>query len=279
MTGPSSRRGLFVPAFDALADPRVIAGLAAQAEEAGWDGLFLWDHLLYADPVTEIADPWICLAAAATTTSRIQLGIMVTPLSRRRPQVLARQASSLDRLSGGRLVLGFGLGDDGGGRDGGGGELSAFGEAVEPTVRAAMLDEGLEVLTGLLSGDRVDHEGPHHRAAGVTFSPSATRPGGIPVWIGGRWPNKAPLRRAARFDGYFVIGLGSVADVAEARAAVDAARAGAGRTDDPVELVVQVPAATDPEPWAAAGATWVLSQVGPYRMDLDAVREVVAAGP
>ncbi len=274
-----SRRGLFVPAFDALADPRVVADLAAQAEAAGWDGLFLWDHLLYADPVVEIADPWVCLAAAAMTTSRIELGIMVTPLSRRRPQVLARQAASLDRLSGGRLILGFGLGDDGGGRDGGGGELSAFGETVEPKVRAALLDEGLEVLVGLLSGERVDHDGPHRRAAGVTFLPSATRPGGIPIWIGGRWPNRAPQRRAARFDGYFVIGLEAAADVAEAQTALDVARSGAGRAGDPAELVVQVPAGTDPAPWAAAGATWVLTQVGPYRMDLAEVREVVTAGP
>jgi alkanesulfonate monooxygenase SsuD/methylene tetrahydromethanopterin reductase-like flavin-dependent oxidoreductase (luciferase family) len=274
-----SRRGLFVPAFDPLADPRVFASLATQAEEAGWDGLFVWDHLLYADPVVEIADPWICLAAAAMTTSHLQLGTMVTPLSRRRPQVLARQAATLDRLSGGRLILGFGLGDDGGGRNGRGGELSAFGDTVEPKMRAAMLDEGLEVLTALLSGQEVDHDGVHHTAAGVTFLPPATRPGGIPVWIGGRWPNKPPQRRAARHDGYFVIGLDSPEDVAEARAAIDAARAAAGRADEPVELVVQVPSGADPGSWAAAGATWVLTQVGPYRMDLDEVRKVVAAGP
>ena len=120
-----TRRGLFLPPFDVLADPALVAELAAEAEEAGWDGVFVWDHLLYADPVREIADPWICCAAIAVATSRIQLGPMVTPLSRRRPQVLARQAASLDRLSGGRLVLGFGLGDDG--RVG---ELSRFGEEV-----------------------------------------------------------------------------------------------------------------------------------------------------
>lgn len=79
-----TKRGLFLPAFDPLADPRVFADVAMQAEEAGWDGIFVWDHLLYADPVTEIADPWICLAAAAMVTERIELGIMVTPLSRRR---------------------------------------------------------------------------------------------------------------------------------------------------------------------------------------------------
>ncbi|SEQ55276.1 LLM class flavin-dependent oxidoreductase [Microlunatus flavus] len=274
-----TRRGLFLPAFDPLADPRVFADVVRQAEEAGWDGVFVWDHLLYADPVTEIADPWICLAAAAMVTSTIELGIMVTPLSRRRPHVVAKQAATLDRLSGGRLVLGFGLGDDGGARDGGGGELSAFGEVVDPKTRAALLDEGLEVLTALLSGERVDHDGPHHRAAGVTFLPPATRPGGIPLWIGGRWPNKPPQRRAARFDGYFVIGLGGPEDVAEARTAIDAARAAAGRPDEPVELVVQVAGDTDPEAWGDAGASWVLTQVGPYRMDLDEVRAVVAAGP
>ena len=274
-----TKRGLFLPVFDPLADPRVFADVARQAEEAGWDGLFVWDHLLYAEPVVEIADPWICLAAAAMVTSRIELGIMVTPLSRRRPHVVARQAVSLDRLSGGRLILGFGLGDDGGARDGGGGELSAFGEVVDPKTRAAMLDEGLEVLTALLSGERVDHDGPHHQAGGVTFLPTATRPGGIPIWIGGRWPNKPPQRRAARFDGYFVIGLDGPGDVAAARTAIVAARAAAGRADDPVELVVQVPAGQDGGPWADAGASWVLTQVGPYRMDLDAVWEVVAAGP
>lgn len=274
-----TRRGLFLPAFDPLADPRVFADVAMQAEEAGWDGIFVWDHLLYAEPVTEIADPWICLAAAAMVTERMELGIMVTPLSRRRPHVVARQAATLDRLSNGRLILGFGLGDDGGARDGGGGELSAFGEVVDPRTRAAMLDEGLEVLTTLLSGERVDHDGPHHQAKGVTFLPTATRPGGIPLWIGGRWPNKPPQRRAARFDGYFVIGLDGPDDVAEARAAIDAARGAAGREGDAIDLVVQLPADGGAEAWVDSEATWVLTGVGPYRMDLGATLDVVVAGP
>lgn len=274
-----TKRGLFLPAFDPLADPRVFADVVMRAEEAGWDGIFVWDHLLYAEPVTEIADPWICLAAAAMVTERIDLGIMVTPLSRRRPHVVAKQAATLDRLSNGRLILGFGLGDDGGARDGGGGELSAFGEVVDPKTRAAMLDEGLEVLTALLSGERVDHDGPHHEAKGVTFLPTATRPGGIPIWIGGRWPNKPPQRRAARFDGYFVIGLDGPEDVAEARSAIDAARAAAGREGDAIELVVQLPAGGGAEAWVDSEATWVLTGVGPYRMDLGATLDVVAAGP
>ncbi len=268
-----ARRGLFVPPFDVLADPRVVAELAVEAEEAGWDGFFVWDHLLYADPVRAIADPWTCCAAVAARTSRMVLGPMVTPLSRRRPHVLARQAASLDLLSGGRLVLGFGLGDDGNV-----GELSRFGEETDPRTRAAMLDEGLDVLAGLLSGGRVQHEGTHFTARDVEFLPAATRPGGIPVWIAGRWPNCAPLRRAARWDGLFVIATESPDDVRAAREALAALRTENGRTGES-ELVVRVQPGDDVAPWADAGATWVLTQVGPYDMDLDAVRAVVRSGP
>ena len=268
-----TRRGLFVPPFDVLADPGVVADLAVGAEAAGWDGFFVWDHLLYADPVRAIADPWICCAAVAARTSRILLGPMVTPLSRRRPHVLARQAASLDVLSGGRLVLGFGLGDDGGV-----GELSSFGEETDAKARAAMLDEGLDLVAALLSGERVDHEGTHFAARDVAFRPGAARPGGIPFWIAGRWPNRAPVRRAARWDGLFVIATEEPDDVRAVAAALSTLRAERGRPDD-AELVVRINPGDDPQPWADAGATWVLTQVGPYRMDLDVVREVVRAGP
>lgn len=265
------RRGLFVAPFDALAEPTVLAELAVDAEAAGWEGFFVWDHLLYAEPVRAIADPWISCAAVAAATSRILLGPMVTPLSRRRPQVLARQAVSLDRLSGGRLVLGFGLGDDGAV-----GELSRFGELTDSRRRAAALDEGLEVLAGLLSGERVDHDGEHATARGVRFLPTPVRPEGIPVWIAGRWPNDPPLRRAARHDGAFLISvpapdaLGAVLD-----------RVGALRpaSDPRFDLVVDLQPDDDPAPWGAAGATWVLTRVGPHDIDLEATRRLVRAGP
>jgi alkanesulfonate monooxygenase SsuD/methylene tetrahydromethanopterin reductase-like flavin-dependent oxidoreductase (luciferase family) len=269
-----TQRGLFVPPFDALADPRVVADLAVDAEAAGWDGFFVWDHLLYADPVRAIADPWVCCAAVAARTTRLVLGPMVTPLSRRRPHVLARQAASLDLLSNGRLVLGFGLGDDGDV-----GELSRFGEETDAKTRAAMLDEGLELLAGLLSGARVQHEGTYFTARHVELLPPATRPGGIPVWIAGRWPNRAPLRRAARWDGLFVIGTDAPADVRAASDALAALRAEHGRTRAASDLVVRIQPGDAVEPWADAGATWVLTQVGPYAMDLDAVRKVVRSGP
>jgi alkanesulfonate monooxygenase SsuD/methylene tetrahydromethanopterin reductase-like flavin-dependent oxidoreductase (luciferase family) len=266
-----TRRGIFLPPFDVLADPRLVAELAVEAEDAGWDGVFVWDHLLYSEPVQAISDPWICCAAIAAATSRIQFGPMVTPLTRRRPQVLARQAAALDQLSDGRLVLGFGLGDDG--RVG---ELSRFGEEVEPKVRAARLDEGLELVRGLLSGTEVDHDGAHFAARGVEFQPPSTRPGGIPFWIGGRWPNAAPLRRAARHEGAFVISVPGPVGLAQVRETVAAARADGLAGFD---VVVDLPVGEDAQPWAAAGATWVLTRLGPYDLDLAEVRRVVSAGP
>jgi alkanesulfonate monooxygenase SsuD/methylene tetrahydromethanopterin reductase-like flavin-dependent oxidoreductase (luciferase family) len=260
-----TRRGLFVAPFDALAEPVVLAELAVDAERVGWDGFFVWDHLLYSEPVAAIADPWISCAAVAAATSRILLGPMVTPLSRRRVAVLARQAVSLDRLSGGRLVLGFGLGDDGAV-----GELSRFGEVVDARTRAAMLDEGLDVLRELLSGNVVERDGPHAPARGVRFLPTPVREAGIPIWIGGRWPHQAPLRRAARFDGAFVIGVPSpdeLTGVAE------------GLPGNGFDLVVDLPVGVDPQPWAAAGATWVLTRVGPHDINLERARALVRAGP
>ncbi len=262
-----SRRGVFVAPFDALSEPAVCADLARDAEAAGWDGFFVWDHLLYAPPVQAIADPWIVLAAVALATERLEIGPMVTPLSRRRVQVLARQAVSLDRLSGGRLVLGFGLGDDGPL-----GELSSFGDLVDPKARARLLDDGLALLRGLLSGEPVDGPGLTRE---VQFLPGPARPGGIPIWVGGRYPNAAPLRRAARHDGAFVISVPEPADLALVQDTVAAARGGL----DGFDIVVDLPVGVDPAPWAAAGATWVLTRIGPYEIDLEAARRVVRAGP
>ncbi|MCU1535752.1 MAG: hypothetical protein JWP82_103 [Humibacillus sp.] len=260
----TTRRGLFVAPFDALADPAVIGDLAAEAEEAGWDGFFLWDHLRYGERVEEIADVWICCAAVAMRTKSVLFGPMVTPLARRRPQVVARQAASLAVLSGGRFVLGLGLGDDWVG------EFSAFGDEPDPRARAALLDEGLEVLTGLLSGQRVDHDGPHHAARGVTFAPAPA----VPIWLAGRFGNRAPLRRAARYDGYFVIDLHDPQEleaVTTSLAAHEPAHA--------IDVVVDLRVEQDPSPWLDRGASWVLTRIGPYDLDLTEVRRTIAAGP
>ncbi len=264
------RRGLFFGPFDSLADPRTVAELARTAERAGWDGVFVWDHILYSDPVQEIADPWICLAAIACATTQVAIGALVTPLPRRRPQIVAKQAVSLDQLSGGRLILGFGIGDDG--REG---ELSSFGEEGDARTRGAMLTEGLGVLTGLLSGERVEHRGVHYRAEGVRFLPTPVRDSGIPIWLASRWPNRAPVRRAAGHDGLFTIGLNGPEDLGTLRDWVREDGAG----DRPFDLVVCGGAADDPAPWGAAGATWFLTQLGPYNIDLDEAMATAAAGP
>ena len=260
----TTRRGLFLAPFDALADPGTVGDLGAAAEAAGWDGFFVWDHLLYGDRVTAIADVWTCCAAVAMRTEKLLFGPMVTPLARRRPQVLAQQAAGLAVLSGGRFVLGVGLGDDWVG------EFSAFGDEADPRQRGRMLDEGLEVLRALLRGERVDHVGDHYAARDVRFSPAPA----VPVWVGGRFGNRAPLRRAARHDGYFVIDLSRPEDLDEVTAGLAENHVGQG-----FDVVVDLRPEQEPGPWLERGASWVLTRVGPFDLDLDQVRRLVDAGP
>jgi alkanesulfonate monooxygenase SsuD/methylene tetrahydromethanopterin reductase-like flavin-dependent oxidoreductase (luciferase family) len=270
--------GLTLPIFGPLADPSVVARLAMAAEQAGFDGVFVWDHVLYRrdpdgpDPHgradVPVADPWTTLAAMATVTDRVALGPMVTPLPRRRPQVLARQATSVDILAGGRLVMGVGLGGDGYG------EFSAFGDEPDPRVRGAMLDDRLELLRELWTGDVVTSSRRHAVAADVQFLPTPTRT--PPVWVAGRWPHRAPIRRAARFEGWFPIDLPDPDALAEGIDMVAAARGGdlAG-----FDVVVHGTAGDDPTPWRAAGATWWLTQFDPWHVTEEEVARAIAAGP
>ncbi|GAA2093683.1 LLM class F420-dependent oxidoreductase [Microlunatus panaciterrae] len=178
------------------ADPRRVVELALVAEHAGWEGLFVWDHLgfVWGAPA---ADPWVTLAAVAQATSRLTIGTAVTPLARRRPQVVAQSVSSLDLLSGGRVVFGAGLG-------GVPAEFSAFGDVDDARVRAERLDESLEVVAALWSGERVDHHGRHLTVDGVTLAPVPVQRPRVPIWIGGE---SAPARRRARrWDGWIVGG-------------------------------------------------------------------------
>jgi alkanesulfonate monooxygenase SsuD/methylene tetrahydromethanopterin reductase-like flavin-dependent oxidoreductase (luciferase family) len=260
----TTRRGLFVAPFDPLADPRVVGDLASTAEAAGWDGFFVWDHLQYGERVTAIADVWTCCAAVAMRTEKLLFGPMVTPLARRRPQILARQAASLAVLSGGRFVLGLGLGDDWVG------EFSAFADEADPKVRGRMLDEGLEVLTALLGGGPVDHDGVHYAVREVRFRPAPA----VPIWLAGRFGNRAPLRRAARHDGFFVIGLDRPDDLDEVTADLAEHSATAG-----FEVVIELQPQQDPAPWLNRGASWILTRIGPIDLDLAEVRRIVESGP
>jgi alkanesulfonate monooxygenase SsuD/methylene tetrahydromethanopterin reductase-like flavin-dependent oxidoreductase (luciferase family) len=266
---PVVRSALWLPLFDALADPLVVARIAAEAEEAGWHGLFVWDHLNWRAPVREVADPWITLAAAATATETLLLGPMVTPLARRRPTKVARETATLDRLSAGRLVLGVGLGSDRFGR-----EFSATGEELDERRRAAMLDESLDVLDAAWSGEPVHHRGEHHVVDGLTFLPRPVRP--VPVWVAGFPGRVRPLRRAATREGYFPVNIEDPEELATAVATVTELRDGATSSYD---VAVARPAGTDLSAWAAAGATWWLTDVDPAGVSVDEVRGVLREGP
>ncbi len=261
--------GLFLPIFGELSDPRVTAALAAEAEAARFDGVFVWDHVQYREPASHVADAWITLAAIASATERVRIGPLVTPLPRRRPQVVARQATALDQLSGGRLVLGVGTGRDSAR------ELSAFGEEEDDATRGEMLDEALDVIEALWTGEEVRHRGRHHLADGVTFRPTPVQRPRIPLWVAGRWPNRKPLRRAARYDGYFPIDLDEPAQLVDLLAELAKVR----HTDGPCEIAVEGWPGDDATPWVDAGATWWLIRFSPFDITAAAVRAVIADGP
>ena len=222
-----------VPNFGDFADPRLFADLARRAEEAGWDGLFVWDHVTHSkERRRQIADPWVLLTAAALATQRIRLGPMITPVPRRRVSKLAREVTTLDRLTGGRMILGVGLGAPVAD------EYGTFGETTDMRQLAAHLDEGLEALNLLWSGEPVTFHGEHVVVDDVTFLPTPVQRPRVPIWVAGVWPAKAPMRRAARWDGAVPILLepdGSMSRrpdpvaVAEIRDFLDASRSEAGR--------------------------------------------------
>ncbi len=248
------RRGLFVALFDELSDPRLAAELAAAAEERGFDGFFVWDHVRYREPVRAVSDPWVVLSAVALATERLELGPMVTPLSRRRIHKLARETVTLDRLCDGRLVLGAGLGSDNNE------EFTRFEAVTAPRERAALLDEGLDRLLAFWGGE---------------FEPPPVRQPRIPIWLAARWPSRRPVRRAARWDGLFPIELPGPDALEELAAEVAGLR---GPDAAPFDLVVTEPAGADPAPWAAAGATWLLTGFG-QSPTVREVREAIDAGP
>ncbi len=268
-SGTLINSAVWLPLFDEFADPRAVVRLAVEAEEAGWDGFFVWDHVNWYAPVRAVLDPWVPLSAVAAVTSRLRIGPMVTPLARRRPVRVARETAALDLLSDGRLVLGVGLGSD---RYGG--EYSRTGEQNDEPTRAALLDESLGILRRAWSGERVDHQGDHFTVDGLEFLPRPAQPT-IPVWVAG-YPGKIrPRRRAAAWDGFFPVNLTHPDQLAEAVESITALR------EDPTapyDFVVALEAGTDPVPYVEAGATWILTDLDPG-VSLDAVRELVRAGP
>ena len=249
------RSGLFLPPFDELAGPAVVARLSVEAEQAGWHGVFVRDHVRWREPVLAVADPRITLAAVAAATGRIRLGPMVTPLARRRPVKVARETATLDLLSGGRLTLGAGPGSDQFGR-----EFSITGEEPGERRRARMLDESPDILTAAWSGEPVQHRGEHYPAGGMRFLPRPVQRPGVPVWVAGRYGKPRPLRRAARYQGFMPVNLEHPGQLAQIVAGLSALRQAAGRAAQPHDVIAVLPPGSDPAPYAAAGATWWLAE-------------------
>ena len=268
--------GLNVVTLGEYADPRNVLRLASVAEVAGWEGLFVWDHMgfVWGAPA---GDPWVILAAVATSTSHLKLGVAVAPLPRYSPQVLARALTGLDLLSNGRLIFGAGLG-------GVPEEFTAFGESGSLRRRAAILDEGLEVLNRWMSGETVNHHGPYFNIENVTLAPLPVQRPRIPVWIGGE--SLSALQRAARWDGWVTAAddetgrmvkspeqlreqVGIIRKCLPVNASFDVAISGVSApTDGPLARAYE-----------AAGATWWLESLHGFRGSMEDLLWRLEAGP
>ena len=268
------RYGFIVP----KGDPRTVAVLAREAEEAGWDGVFYYDAICVGE--METYDPWVMMAAMAMETKRVRLGAILTPPARRRPWKLARETMTLDHLSGGRLVLPVGLGalDDGG--------FSKVGEPTDRKVRAELLDESLEILTGLWSGEPFSYDGEHYHLKEMTFLPPPIQRPRIPIWVVGAWPSKRSMSRALRYDGllaYSTRGEVTPEDIRAMRAYVeenkeangtfDIVREGVTPGDDPERTVSMV------RPLAEAGATWWIESSWSPPNEPEDLRRRIGQGP
>lgn len=293
------RYGVGLPNFGEYAEVALLAELAAEAEAAGWDGFFLGDHLVVPGaPEAPTCDPWVALTAVAVATERLTLGPLITPLARRRPWVVAREAFSLDRLSGGRLVIGTGIGHPPE-------EFSLFGEENDAAERAARLDETIDLLELFATARPVTYEGSYYAVRDACLAPGPA-PGRdhIPIWSATYWPPTRPdaMPRAVRADGVFLMvpdyrtdapSYLSAADLAGARAAIAAERGnahfdivlggltepgGSGRSPwpgspDSTDISAEIAAANE------AGVTWWIEALGPERGALAATRARIAAGP
>jgi len=259
-------------------DPRTVAELAREVEEAGWDGAFYWDGISIGE--METYDPWVVMAAMVMRTERVRIGAVLTPPSRRRPWKLARETMTLDHLSDGRLVLPVGLGalDDGG--------FSKVGEPTDRRVRAQLLDESLEILTGLWSGEAFGYEGEHYHMEEMTFLPRPVQRPRIPVWVVGAWPSKRSMNRALRYDGllaYTTRGELTPEDIREIKAYVEENRAGT----QPFDIVWEgTTPGDDPEqasrivgPFAEAGVTWWMESMWTPPHEPEDLRARIRQGP
>jgi alkanesulfonate monooxygenase SsuD/methylene tetrahydromethanopterin reductase-like flavin-dependent oxidoreductase (luciferase family) len=273
------RYGFVIP----TGDPRTVAELAHEVEEAGWDGAFYWDGICVGG--METYDPWIVMAGMAMRTQRVKIGAVLTPPARRRPWKLARETVALDHLSGGRLVLPVGLGalEDGG--------FSKVGEPTDRKVRARLLDESLEILTGLWSGEPFSYAGEHYQLEEMTFLPPPVQTPRIPIWVVGAWPSQKSIGRALRYDGVLAAAVGGSAETSGVtpetiRGIREYAEDNRVETR-PFDIVSegQTPggdpglAASIVRPYAEAGATWWIESPWTPPNAPDDLRRRIEQGP
>jgi alkanesulfonate monooxygenase SsuD/methylene tetrahydromethanopterin reductase-like flavin-dependent oxidoreductase (luciferase family) len=267
--------GVYISNFALQGDPNKFLELAVAAEDAGWDGFFMWDHN-YAGKDQLIADSWITLAAIAARTEKIRIGTTVTPLPRRRPQTVAREVATLDILSKGRFILGVGLG---GSSDN---DYRKFGEDTTLKERAEKLDESLAILEGLWSGKPFSFSGKHYTIDEVTFNPRPIQRPRVPIWCAGTWPIKAPFRRAARYDGVFPLSMSEDMSLEEYSDVTNYVKKHRGSMKD-YDIVIMGMSSGDPEKdsWIkeseALGMTWYVEVM--MGDELDKYLEKIGKGP
>lgn len=256
-------------------EPRIQAELAELAEQKGWDGVFTWDGIAVGE--METYDPWVLMAAMAMRTQRVRLGPLITPPSRRRPWKLARETMTLDRLSGGRLILPVGMGvlDDG--------AFGNVGEATDRRVRALRIDETLAILEGLWSGEPFGFSGQEYRFQPMTFRPTPIQQPRIPIWVVGLWGSPKSMQRVLRYDGFLANvrasdgGRGELTPelLSEIRQWI-----GEQRSLEGFDLIAEgtSQSAAEVEAWRQAGATWWI-EADWNTFDPAATRARIESGP
>ncbi len=276
--------GLYTPNYGTIFGyARKLAELSKEVENAGWDGYFIWDHILVDRNFPyPIVDPWVALAAMAISTERIYIGTTITPLPRRRPWKLARETVAIDHLSKGRMILSVGLGEPPEV------EYKAFGEESDLKVRAKKLEEGIDILIGLWSGKPFSYNGEYYDIDNVRFLPKPVQKPRIPIWGAGQWPKKGPFIRAARkLDGIFPLkenfrGKLTLDDLGEIINFIKKHR----KVETPFDVVFmgkttgKSPKSTNErfKQYAEVGVTWWLEYFG-ATAKLEKIRERINLGP
>jgi hypothetical protein len=273
--------GVGVPNVGIFADPELLIELATSAERSGWDGFFLWDHLLYPDPQRGAVEPWSVISAIGALTSTIKIGVLVTAVPRHQPVQLAQQVATIDLISRGRCIFGAGLGSRSD-------EYSALGQDPDPVRRGRYLDESLDVIRALWGPGPVRFRGETLAVGGIELLPKPFQSPHPPIWVAGRWPNLRPFRRSARFDGVMPThtnyGHDSFMSPAELRQIVDYVsncRLAGGAFDVVMEGISDGPADLGnihPD-YGEAGLTWWIEKLGWWRGGIEAAFERTRAGP